>query len=401
MNDVFIGRQPIYEKNLKLFAYELLFRSEEKINYASFPDEDLATTKVIVNSIIEIGLDQISGNLPVFFNMTRNYLLSDNPLPFSEKRIVLEILENIAIDERIFSSIKKLSDRGYSIALDDFVFHESKKQLLDIVDIVKIDISNFKRKDLEQQVNYIKQHQVKLLAERVETQDDYDFCKSLDFDFYQGFFFSKPRIIKGQSFPSHKQAILRVLMKLNETNVSVAELEEEISNDVSLSYRLLRVVNSAFFALPRKIDSIRQAVTYLGLNTTRNLATLLTLSCIEEKPRELIKTAMIRAKFCKKLSAIYGMPHREIYYTVGLFSTLDALMDAPMETILQGLPLSADITDALLYGEGLPGEILKKVLAYERGDWDKVSFRGVRVNEITSAYLDSVRWTESSINEVF
>ncbi len=334
MHDVFIGRQPIYDRHLKVFAYELLFRATEGQNAAAFRDGDGATSQVIVNAIVEIGLDQIVGDYPAFFNMTRNYLLADNPLPFSGKRLVLEVLEDIEVDEKLLTAVKNLSSKGYTIALDDFILRDATRSLVEVADIVKIDITMLDRAKIKEHVSELRKYPVKLLAEKVETQEEYAFCRTLDFDFYQGYFFCKPRIIKGQSVPSSKQAALRVLMKLNDANADVEDLECEITQDVSLSYRLLRTVNSAFFALPRKVDSIRQAVAYMGHQTTKNLAILLLLTGIEGKPSELIKTAMIRAKFCEKLAIAASMPNVEIFFTVGLFSTIDAIMDAPMEVLL-------------------------------------------------------------------
>ncbi len=400
MHDVYIGRQPIYQNDMKVFAYELLFRAADTQNAAVFADADLATSQVLVNSIVEIGLDQIVGDRPAFFNMTRNYLLSESPLPFSGGRIVLEVLEDIEIDQELLDAVKRLSDRGYRIALDDFIFQESLRSLVDVADIVKIDITQLTREELKKHVVELRKQSVKLLAERVETQEEYDFCKVLGFDLYQGYFFCKPRVIKGQRIASNKLAILRLLMNLNNAEVDFEELENEISQDVSLSYRLLRTINSAFFALPRKVESIHQAVAYIGLQRTRDLAILLTLSDFNDKPNEVLKTALIRAKFCEKMGGLVKIPNTELFFTVGLFSTLDALMDAPLETVLKGLPLSEDIVDALLYREGRPGEVLSRVMAYERGDWGNVSLDLLTPDQIRSAYLESLHWADELIGSL-
>lgn len=395
MRNIFIGRQPIYDNSMRVFAYELLFRAVGDDNQAVFEDGDVATTQVLVNSIIEIGLDRIVGERPAFFNMTRNYLLSDHPLPFSGERIVLEVLEDVLIDDELLGALKSHSDKGYIIALDDFVFKESLRSLIEIADIVKIDISTQSRAELKKQVAELRQYPVKLLAERVETQEEYDFCKVLGFGLYQGYFFCRPRIIEGQGIPANKLAILRLLVKLNEEEVDIEELEREISQDVSLSYRLLKTVNSAFFSLPRTVESVHQAVTYLGLQNTKSLAILLTLANFDDKPAEIMKTALIRGKFCEKVCTLLGLPNLEIYFTVGLFSTLDALMDTPLQELLSDLPLSEDIVDALLYREGRPGEVLALVLAYERGHWDEVAYDGVEAREISTAYLEALDWAEN------
>lgn len=394
MKNIFIGRQPIYSQDLKVFAYELLFRETDQKNEASFKDGDSATTQVIFNALIEIGLDQIVGERPAFFNMTRNYLLASCPLPFSEKRIVLEVLENITPDQELLAALRSLSEKGYTLALDDFVFQEELSPLVDIVEIVKIDISATSREDLRWQVEKLRQYPVQLLAEKVETQDEYDFCQELGFDLYQGYFFCKPRIIVGKRIPTNKIAIMRLLAKINDPNLNLGDLEEEISQDVSLSYRLLKTVNSAFFALPRKVESIHEAIAYIGLQTTRDLATLLALSGFDDKPLELMKTALVRAKFCEKIGGLIDLPNYELFFTVGLFSVLDALMDSPMETILKDLPVSEDIVDALLHREGPSGEILAKALAYERGDWGNVPIKSLEPKEIMTAYIQALQWAE-------
>lgn len=396
MQDIFVGRQPIYDEKLDVYAYELLFRAGAGQNSADFYDGDTATSQVVVNTFVDIGLEQIVGNRPAFFNMTRNYLLDDNPLPFSGEQLVLEVLEDVEVDEDLVCAVRRLSKKGYTIALDDFIFHDSLRSLVEVADIVKIDIMALSKDELVEHVTRLRRYAVKLLAEKVETQEEYELCKSLGFDYYQGYFFCKPKIVKGQRIPSNKLAVLRVLAKLNESEVGGDELEKEITQDVSLSYRLLKTVNSAFYALPRKVDSIRQAVVYIGHQATKNLATLLSLAGIEDKPSELMTTAMIRAKFCEKLANAARMPNAEAYFTVGLFSALDALMDAPMEELLKELPLNEDIVTALLCREGQPGEALSCVLAYERGDWGNVFFGGLPAEDFTDNYLEAVAWADES-----
>jgi EAL and modified HD-GYP domain-containing signal transduction protein len=396
MQEVLIGRQPIYDDNLNVYAYELLFRASQDQNTADFSDGDKATTQVVVNAFIEIGLDKIVGNRPAFFNMTRNFLLSDNPLPFSGEQLVLEVLEDVKVDEELVAAVKCLSNKGFTIALDDFIFHDSLRPLVEVSDIVKIDILPLNHSELKEHVTELRRYDVKLLAEKVETQEEYEFCKSLGFDYYQGYFFCKPRIIKGQSIPSNKLAVLRVLAKLNEADVDAAELEAEISQDVTLSYRLLRTIYSAFFALPRKVDSIRQAVAFIGNQATKNWATLIALAGIVDKPNELMTTAMTRAKFCEQLADTIEATNLDVFFTVGLFSALDALVGMSMDELLKELPLSEGIVDALLHHEGRPGEALFCALAYERGDWDNVKFCKLSDSDIATAYMTAMQWADQS-----
>lgn len=395
MQDIYIGRQPIFDRDLNVFAYELLFRSGTQ-NHAGEFDGDQATSRVIVNAFIEIGLDQLVGTHRAFINLTRGFVTSSAPLPFPKDRVVLEVLEDIRPDAEVIAGVRNLAAQGYSVALDDFVFNENLRPLIEHAEIVKLDLMSMSREQLDEHVRLLRDYNVKLLAEKIETQEEFEHCKELGFDYFQGYFLSIPNIVQGTQLPPNRLAVLQLLSKLQNPDSKTGEIEKLVSQDVALSYKLLRYINSAFFALPKKIDSIRQAVVYLGTSAIKTWITLLVVAGLGNKPAELVTQAMQRAKMCELLAQTAKRPHGEAYFTVGLFSLLEALMDAPLEKILEALPFSDDIRDALLKQEGAYGEALACVIAYEKGDFLRARFDRLAPSQMTDAYLASARWADQS-----
>ncbi|MGA7801649.1 MAG: HDOD domain-containing protein [Gammaproteobacteria bacterium] len=393
MHDIFIGRQPIYDGALTVQGYELLFRSGPD-NHAVVANGDQATSQVILNAFVDIGLDQLVGTAPAFINLTRNFLVRSEPLPLPPDRVVLEVLEDIQVDDTVLAAVRRLANQGYTIALDDFVFREELRPLLELAEIVKIDIRSLNRSEVEEHVREIRRYPLTLLAEKVETYDDLAFCRELGFQRFQGYFFSRPKVITGQRIPANRLATLQLLAKLQQPDTQVAELEKLIRQDLTLSFRLLRYINSAFFALPRKIESIHQAVVYLGTNAIKTWVALLALSGIDDKPHELMVLAMVRAKMCELLAQEISAPRHEAFFTVGLFSALDAILDLPMEKVVASLPLADDIAAALLHREGLLGSALECAVAYEQARWDQVSFGGAATGQITEAYVEALAWAD-------
>jgi EAL and modified HD-GYP domain-containing signal transduction protein len=391
MSDIYIGRQPIYDRKLNVYAYELLFRAASD-NSASFTDGDQATTDVIVNTFLEIGLDNIVGNRLAFINLTRSFFVGEHTISLPKNRVVLELLEDIDADDEVIAGVKRLSDQDYTIALDDFIYHESLQPLVTLADLVKIDIMTLSRDEIRQHVNALRQHPLRLLAEKVETQEDFNFCMELGFDYFQGYFFAQPKVIRGQRLPNNRLAILKLLGRLQDPNITPEQLEELIAQDIAFSYRILRYVNSASLALPRKIESIHQAVVILGLQAIKSWTTLLAMSQVDNKPAELVVTAMVRGKMAEGLAKAMNAPQPESFFTVGLFSALDALMDNSMEEILTQLPLADHIAAALLHRRGIHGDILDCVLAYERGQWQNLGCSQLGTHKIRDCYLDALQW---------
>lgn len=396
MDDIYIGRQPIYNAELKVIAYELLFRSG-KTTEANVVDGDSATTNVIINAITEIGMDQLVGPHKAFINLTHNHILqmAEQPLPELKDRLVLEILEDIKAESAIVDAVKKLANDGFTIALDDFIYDESLQPLVDISNIIKIDLMAINDAELEAHAIKLADGKRKLLAEKVETQEEYDRCRELGFDYYQGYFFSKPQTIKGKRLPANKLAIMKLLAKLQDSESSSEELAQTITQDITMSMRILRYINSAQFGFGKEVNSIQQAIMMLGRTTIRNLANLVTMSQIENKPHELLIISMIRAKMAENIAKLVKID-KEVSFTAGLFSIVDTLMDYDMELLIEGLPLAENIRSALIRREGELGKILNCVLAYESGDWKNAQYGNLTINEVRDCYLDALQWASSS-----
>ena len=388
--NVFIARQPIFDTELNVQAYELLFRDED-ISVANISDGNMASSQVMINAFLEIGIDSISDNRISFINLTRDFIVGQLPLPVAPNAVVIEILEDIVVDDELISALKNFSSQGFSLALDDYIFTDDKKPLFDIIDIVKVDIMDCDRDTLVSDVRVLQKYNVKLLAEKVETREDFELCKSLDFDFFQGYFISRPEVIKGQALKPSRIALLEILTMLEDPNCDVGVLENLISQDVTISYKILRIINSSFYGFRRKIDSVKQAVVSIGLKAIRDWFVILALTNIDDKPRELIMLTLVRARMMQVLAQKKNL-NPDPCFTTGLFSSIDAIMDQPMEEVLKELPLSSDIANALIKRKGEIGELLALVLSYERGNWSEVTGCGISAEELSSAYLESMAW---------
>jgi EAL and modified HD-GYP domain-containing signal transduction protein len=392
---IFIGRQPIFDRDQRVYGYELLFRNGQ-VDSAQIVDGDQATAQTLVNGIMDFGLEQIVGSKLAFVNLTRNFLLQQDRLPALQKRVVLEVLEDITPDPQVIAALQALAARGYAIALDDFTYREELLPFVKVAQIIKLDVSQIGVEALPRHVECLRPHKRRLLAEKVETHEEFELCKSLGIDYFQGYFLSKPVTLAGKRLPANKLAVLQILAKVQDPNTSMGDLEKLISTDVSLSYRILRFVNSVQFAAAKQIDNVRRAIIMTGLYQIRTWVSLIVLSRLDDKPPELIRIALVRSRLCELFSRRLGLAPPETYATAGLFSTLDALLDQPLEEILGSLPLNAEIADALLKGSGRIGEVLQGVLACERGDWESAARLGVGDEALSRAYLDAIAWADAN-----
>tara|TARA_R110001606_G_scaffold361754_7_gene515141 strand:- start:37135 stop:38358 length:1224 start_codon:yes stop_codon:yes gene_type:complete len=393
-NAPIVARQAIFDIDLNVYAYELLFRSNNKQTESGVLDSfgDEATSRVINYTFLELGVERVIGNHLAFVNLTRNFILNDDPLPFAQDRVVLEILEDIVADDELIAATQKLVDQGYIIALDDFIFNESLRPLVQLADIIKIDLLAFSEQTLIDQVTLLKQENVKLLAEKVETKEQFQLCKQLGFDYFQGYFFSRPTIVEGQAIPDSQLNLLLLITKLQNPNVLLEDIEQLISQDVTLTYKLLRLLNSAAIGLPRKIESIKQGLVILGLKAIKTWTTLIALNDIKCIPSELMANTLIRAKMCEQLASHYNCS-AETGFLVGLFSTIDAMMSHPMDELLKSLPLNSDIKQALSNRQGYLGDLLNIVIYYEQGSWDEVDTEQVSLEQLGELYVNATEWT--------
>ena len=397
MSDIFIGRQPIFDADLNLYAYELLFRSREDEEDFSVIDGDAATSRVMLNAFLDIGLENLVGRHQAFINLTQYFLQDPDRIILPPGQIVLEVLEDVTPDELVIATLTTLKKQGHTIALDDFIYHEKLQPLVELANIIKIDIMALANSEIEEHVARFRQSGVKLLAEKVESYEEFEFLKDLNFDYYQGYFFAKPVVVKGKGLESNQLAILRLISRVHDPEFVVAELSEIISTDISLSHKILKFINSAATGLAVQVESIQQAVVLLGIKTIRNWVSIVSLATGTNKPNELGNLALVRARTCENLARASRQTGPESFFTVGLFSVLEAMMDQPLVQLLEELPFPKELKMALLEMQGSQGQALSCAMAMETNNFESIRFMDMELAELSSLYLDALIWSDQQL----
>ena len=394
--NIYIGRQPIFNRNLEVIAYELLFRGNTENNYAMILGQDTASAQVMMNIFGEMGVAEVLGKHKGFINFTEGLLLKDYQPFFPKKKVVIEVLEDVHVTSELIDALKILKGQGFKIALDDYVFNPELEVLESFADYIKVDILEVGPKALVEHSKRLKSKGIKLLAEKVETRKQYEFCMKLGFDLFQGYFFAKPVIIEGKRLPQNKLTTLELLASVYDPDVDMNKLSKIIGKDISLSQKLLKFV--AETSGPElRISSIHDAVLRFGLNRLKSWASMLVLSGVDDKPFELFITSLTRAKFCELVAERMGKNRTESYFTVGLFSCLDAVMDSNLETLLGKLGLEDSLEKALLKEEGEHGLVLALVKGLEKGRTDMNLPDDLNASEVSSCYLEAMKFAENIV----
>jgi len=394
--DVFVARQPIYDAAMAVIAFELLYRHAPGAGKAQVLDPRQATLEVISSAALEIGLDRLSGGQPVHINFPMQLLVDVPDLPLPPNLVVIEVLEDVRATPEVIAGIQKLRARGHRIALDDYSPTVSDPRLLDLADMVKLEVSHPPNGELESAAHDLKARGLKLIAENVETLEDFEKCIALGFDGFQGYFLQHPQTFRAKRVPSSKLSTLRLVASLSNEQYSVDEVALLISQNVSMSYHVLRCINSSYYSLPRKVDSIRQAIVILGLDPLRQLCSLLCLQGFDDRPPSLYVNAMTRARMCEQLGKLSGAQDTGPFFITGLFSLLNAMVGMPTQKLVEELPLSPAIARALVAGEGDLGKALQCTRAYERAAWDQAVYGDLPPALIRAAYVDALFWAEQA-----
>ena len=395
-----LARQPIFNRKMQVVAYELLCRSCDLNEYTA-DGGDMASSQVLLHTFTDLSIHSVVGHHQAFINFTRTLLLT--PPPFDRRQLVVEVLEGQQIDAQMLHSLRSLREQGYTIALDDFELTDETRDLIPYADIIKLDVLQLSPDQIREHIDYLKPFGLTLLAEKVETYEMLEYCKDAGFDLFQGYFLARPKVIKGRKITENKQAVLQLLSVLHDPDVPLEQVEQLVARDPMLSYKLLRLVNSAAFALPRTIESLRQAITLLGLNIIKNWVNLLAMANLGDKPMELSIAALTRARMCEIIAAtMSGKKRQDTFFTVGLLSTLDAFMDAPLEILLSNISLSEQLNEALLQHLGDEGKVLDIVEHYERAEWDKIDWdylgsRNISPDTLSHIYLDALTWVTTTM----
>ena len=400
--DLFIARQPIFTTQLTVYAYELLFRSSPA-NY--FPDVDhtQASARVIADTLFNIGLETLTGGKLAFINMTRDVLVSDAGTLLPNDQAVLEILETVTPDDEVIAACRRLKDAGYQIALDDFVDAEEYAPLVKLADIIKVDVLATAPAQRQAMVARYAPRGIRLLAEKIETQEMFHEAVNQGYTYFQGYFFAKPAMMKARSAPEFRLTYLRLLQEASRPDVDVRRMAAIISQDVTLSYRLLRRINSAYYGVRNTVSSIPEAVRMLGVDDLRRWASLLFLATLSvNKPPELVVESALRARLCESLAADTRLAdHREDLFIVGMFSLLDAMLDRPLSELVGELPLSSEVKAALLGESNRLRDVLDCVVAYISGDWTNlpglVAPLGLSEETLPTRYKEALIWVQKTL----
>jgi c-di-GMP phosphodiesterase len=397
MSEVFVARQPIFDRWLDVAGYELLFR-DRPARAAVITSPPGATGSVVLNSLTEIGLERIIGARTAWIDVSREFVLGGlaRSLPPSSV-VLLEIIEDESIDDQLIAAIRGLRQDGHRLALHHLRDSPSAGRLLRLADVVKLDLLVLGRENLSREIERLKPHGVTVLAEKLETQPDYRFCVEAGCDLFQGYFFCRPEHVRG-GVDVNRLSLLEVLAGLQDPAAQLSDVERMIALDLRLSYRLFRFINSAFFGMRQEVRSIGQALALLGIENLKHWVALSIFTSITHKPSELILTALIRARFCELAGERLQLAGRNELFTLGLFSVIDALMDTPMEAVLTKIPFPQDMREALITHGGEKGSLLEAVTAMEAGEFDRAEAIIPSAGEL---YPASLRWANEAADPLF
>ncbi len=398
--DIYVARQPIFDIKKCIFGYELLFRSDMS-NYFPEIEKDLATSKLLSNSFFDIGIEKITGSNLAFINFTQELLIKQLPLVFSQDKLVVEILEDVQPVKDVIEACQEIALNGYIIVLDDFFYKPALEPLIEVADIIKIDVQATPLAEVGEVVKKLTAKGVDLLAEKVETHDEFKKALDMGFRYFQGFFFSKPEVLKSKEISASQMHLMEIMAEVNKADFEFGRLEKMIVRDASISYKLMRLINSAFYKRAKEISSIRQAIIMIGETGVRRFLSLIAMAGLASgKPDELIKVSLIRAKFCELLGNHLGsrIDSSELF-TLGLFSLIDAIMDDSMENLMAQVPLSSGIKESLITKDGDFGNFIVLIESYEKGDWGQIQeiIANMEIDEdnLPRHYLESLSWADS------
>lgn len=390
---VLLARQPIFDNTLKVFGYELLYRGEHPFTLDSVGG-DSATSQVVMNALCGMNPDEVAGT-PMFINLTETMLISEQTPPLPVETTVFEILESARASELVFKHIRHLKDQGFRIALDDFVWRDDWQEMLPLADFIKIDLFQYDRDQLRELVAKLKPYPAALVAEKVETREELEFCRELGCQYFQGFFLEKPQPVVGKKLRPQMQLIMDVYASLQREDITAKELADQIGRDPQLTFQLLRIINSAAFSLQRRIQNLREAIMLLGMQKLRTWIMIIALANERDKPAELLHGLLIRARLAE-LVAQQQMPAKaDAAFLLGMFSGLDALLDIPMSELVKRLPLHDEMIQALLDHQGPLGQLLHQVIAFEHAEWQEFQPGNLAPEIWQQSYYDALKWARS------
>ncbi len=391
--EIFLGRQPIFNKREKTYGYELLFRSGRKNAYDG-KDAVSSTSYVLSAAFTTFDIEKIVHGKRAFINFPKLLLLDGTPELFPKEILVIEVLEDVEPTKEVIDALAEFKKKGYLIALDDFVYDKNLKSLVELADIIKVDFILTKgeaRGVIIEELLSINP-ELSFLAEKVETREEFDQAKRFGYKYFQGYFFTKPIIISAKDISAYKITYLRLLKEVRRENVDFDKIEEILKSDASLPYKLLKYINSAYFSIKNEIKSIKQALVLLGIEGIRKWLTVVLLGNLaEDRPEELAALSIVRGRFCELLGEKLNLKDKvNELFLVGLFSLIDTMIGRPKQEILEEIYLAQEVKDALLGKKNILSDILNLVISWEE-----------RKNEDLLYYMEKLKLKEEDVEETY
>ncbi len=403
MMEVYLGRQPILDTAMNVAGYELLFRSSDA-NFCNATDDVMATSQVIVNAVLGVGLDRLLGGKPAFINFDRTLLLGDWTTLLPPDKVVIEILESVKPDNEVLTVCNRLQQQGYAVALDDCLDDARTAAFAPYIDILKADFRLTSPRQQENMVRQYKKLNIRMLAEKVETDAEFQRAKQQGFDFFQGYFFARPTVLQAARLPGSQASSLRLMKQIQQEDLDFNAVEDLVQHDVGLSHSLLKYLNSAAFARAGRVESVRQGLLLMGSDEIRKWSWMASLGSLgKNRPAVLMSHVLMRGRLCEAIATASKVQVGESDpFLLGMFSLLDAILQRPLAGILDDLNIGIHLRQALL-GTAAKGArltlILQIVKAYEVGDWQEVirsaSEVGMSAEILGTCYLESLTWVES------
>jgi c-di-GMP-related signal transduction protein len=390
----FVARQPILTVDEKVFGYELLFRDGVE-DFFRHSDADEASRSTL-NTAMLLGLDVLCDGRRAFVNCTREMLLKDYITLLPSEQAVAEILETVPADDLVVAACRRLKEAGYTIALDDFAVNDPREALTDLADIIKVDVRATSAADAAAMVKRYGPWRCRMLAEKVETREEFLATKKAGFLYFQGYFFRRPEILTAHEIPANRINYLRMLKAVSQRELDVREIENLVKSEAALCYRLLRYLNSAAFGFATEIHSVRHALAILGEREVRRWIRLVaTLGAGQGKSSELVLSAMVRARFCELLSP--KIPHGDSdLFLMGLLSMMDVILEIPMSQVLDNIPIDQETKAVLLGGASRLRLFYQLMLAQESGEWktaaDLTTQLHLTESDVAEAHWQAMQW---------
>lgn len=395
----YLARQPIYTCQRSIYGYELLYRSNSTTNTFSEIDDETATRTVVSDAVMAFGMDRLTNGKPAFVNFNKELIMGDMLDMVDKANFVIEILEDVIVDDLLIDRVRTKSEEGYVFALDDYVGDKSFEPLLPFVKIIKVDFALLEKAEICLIARQMKPLGITLLAEKVETEEDYNLAEFNGYTLFQGYYFDKPAMLTANLMDVQSSTCIRVFNELSSQRFDMSALAKIIRNDVNLTYKLLKHSNSLKYHRGHEINSVTLALTQMGSEEVRRWITLIFMRDVKSTASdENIKTSLVRGLMLEWISTQIKLD-TELAFLLGMFSMIDIIANDNIENVLDNISISPIIKDALQGKESPYTEMLNCVIAYEKGDWDNVlpyvTLNRLPIDLLSQTYIDAVKYTDN------